>query len=89
MTVHPNARRFHDFSPLGACHRLKRAPERRAPPSFDFEESHQMTTPSHQVQLDPANPKAMRDDFPASAFEKPYRLFFTGEPPLMPRIAPT
>jgi len=88
ITVHPNARRFYYFSPLGPCDSLERTPESRSAPSFDLDEGNQMTAPDHQVQLDSANAKAVRDDFPPAALEIPHRLLFAGEPPLMPGVAP-
>ena len=47
-----------------------------------------MAAPGDQVQLDATDPKPMREDFPAARLEVTDRLLFTGEPPLMPRVAP-
>ncbi len=87
-SVHPDPRRFHYFPPLGAGDRFERAPERRAAPGFDLDEGNQLTSSGHQVQLDSADAKAMGNDVPATALEKPNRVFFTGEAALVPRIGP-
>jgi len=45
-----------------------------------------MTAPGDQVQLDPADAKAMRDDLPASRLEVADRLLLPREPALMPWV---
>ncbi|HLQ16804.1 MAG TPA: hypothetical protein VK256_13230 [Candidatus Eisenbacteria bacterium] len=47
-----------------------------------------MPSAGDQVELDSADAKAVRDDFPAAALEIPHRVLFTGEPSLMTRIGP-
>jgi hypothetical protein len=88
VPVHPDSRRLHYISPLAARDRFEWAPERRVAPGFDFNEGHQVTAPGHQIQLDSADAKAMRDNLPASALEKPNRLLLTGEAPLVAIISP-
>jgi len=82
VAVHPNARGFHDFSPFGTGHRLEGTPERRATTGFDLEERDEMTSPGDQVQLDPADAKAMRDDFPATTLQKADRRSSPARPRL-------
>jgi hypothetical protein len=88
VTVHPNARRLHYFSPLGARHSLERTAESRAAPGFDLDEGNQMPSSGHQVELDSADAKAVGNNVPTAALEIPHRVLFTGEPSLMTRIGP-
>jgi len=48
-----------------------------------------MTSSGHEIQLDSADAKAMRDDFPATTLQKADRLFFTGKTTLVARVRPT
>ncbi len=47
-----------------------------------------MTASGHEVQLDSADPKAMRDHVPSTALEVTDRVLFAGETPTMSRVAP-
>ncbi len=89
VSVHPNARRLHDLAALRPRHGLERAPECRAAARFDFKESHEVTAPGDQVQLDSADPEPVRHDVPTAALEVLDRLLFTGESSLMAGICPT
>src|SRR5216684_2687170 len=56
---------------------------------FDFKESHEVTAPGDQVQLDSADPEPVRHDVPTAALEVLDGLLFTGESSLMAGICPT
>jgi hypothetical protein len=47
-----------------------------------------MTAPGHQIQLDAAHAKPMRDDLPTSSLEVADCLLLARESPLMPGVAP-
>src|SRR2546426_966808 len=89
ISIHPDARRFHDLAALRPRHGLERAAECRAAARFDFKESHQVTPPGDEVQLDAADPEAVRHDVPSAALEVLDRLLFTGESSPMAGICPT
>jgi hypothetical protein len=86
--IHPDARCFHYFSPLGARHRFERAAERRVAARFHFEERDQVSAPRNEIELDSPHAEAVGDKLPTAALQKPDRLLFTGEAPLMSRVAP-
>jgi hypothetical protein len=88
VPVHPYSSRLHYLSPLGARDRFERASERRAAAGFDLDEGHQATSPGYEIQLDSADAKAMRDDLPTAALEKPNRVLLTSEAPLVAVIGP-
>jgi hypothetical protein len=88
MTVHPDPRDFHDFPPLGTGHRFERASERPIPPRLDLEKGDQVAPTRDEIQLDPADAKAVSKNLPPPALEIPDRLLFAGETPLMSRVAP-
>lgn len=88
VSVHPDPCRFHYLSALRTSHGFERASKCRAAPGFDLDEGNQMPSPGHQIQLDAADPKAMRNDIPATTLEKADGKLFAGEAPLMTGIGP-
>src|SRR2546421_9773324 len=83
MPIPPPPCALPHLPPLGSCHRLERAPERRPTPRFDLDEGDEVPLPHDEIDLLVPHAEPVRQDVPAAGQQILDRLFLASESALV------